>query len=152
LPDVVSTLQNVGLVKGETADMTARRLQSDRLRRHADDLRGSRVPIALMPAPTDAAYRPPPRIEQTVLVLAEPIIYIDEHAVPVRVIAGGVEIPVPVADKAVELGIAHPLDSVEGQRILSTFKSKPTLACGNWRDIGVNLRDWATQNVFVTRD
>jgi hypothetical protein len=113
LPDILSRLQSVGVVAGETADVTARRLQSDRLRRHADDLRCGRVPIALLPAPTDAAYRSTPRIERTQLVLAEPILYLDEHLAPVRVIAGGVELPVPVADKAVELGIGHPFDSAE---------------------------------------
>ena len=100
--------------RGETADVTARRLQSDRLRRHADDLRGGQVPIALLPAPTDAAYRPTPQIERTQLVLAEPILYLDEHLVPIRVIAGGVELPVPVADKAVELGIGHPSTAPKG--------------------------------------
>jgi len=76
-------------------------------------------------------------------VLAEPVVFRDEYGVQIRVIAGGAELPTPVADRAAELGIAHPLDSVEGQRILSNFKSKPNLSVGDWRDIGVNLRDWA---------
>ena len=40
--------------------------------------------------------------------------YRDERLVPIRVIAGGVELPVPVADRAVELGIGHSIDSAEG--------------------------------------
>ena len=96
-----------------------------------------------MPAPTDAAYRPYPLIEKTQLVLAEPIIYLDEQSVPIRVIAGGVELPVPVADRAVALGIGHSFDSAEGLEILSTVKSRPNSAYGEWRDINFNLRDWA---------
>jgi hypothetical protein len=102
------------------------------------------VPIGLLPAPTDVAYRPYKlQMEKTQIVLAEPIMYRDEHLVPIRVIAGGVELPVPVADRAVALGIGHSFDSAEGLKILSTVKSKPNSAYGEWRDIDFNLRRWA---------
>jgi len=144
LPDIITTLQSVGVVKGETADVTARRLQSDRLRLHADDLRSGSIPIALPLTPSETAYRPYKlHIERTQIVLATPIMYRDENLVPIRVIAGGVELPTPVADRVVELGLGHSFDSPEGLKILSTVKSKPNSAYGEWRDIDFNMKDCA---------
>ena len=69
--------------------------------------------------------------------------YRDERLVPIRVIAGGVELASASGGQGRGTGIGHPIDSAEGVRILSTVKSKPNSAYGDWRDIDFNLKDWA---------
>lgn len=140
---------HVGAVEAGTA------LHVEPLRQAAREIAAGTLPAAAPVSP--APPTPEVRIERTRIVLSEPVQWNGENGAPVQAPEGDVELPVPVAEAAINQGIGFPPNTRHAVDVMAFLSNPDPVRSGlkpntdvkpiarkgpPYKDLGVSLFAW----------